>query len=457
MKKKILCVGIVILAFASLTGCDKDKKMDYSVSTQEVEEHSGDNSIGGQELSDEGTKTGISEEGMPQHITYDVTGKNVTVAVDADVILPNSINYCPVVELSRREFNNEDVKNYADMIFDEGSYFLYMPYSEEQIEFLRNKFQNIINETTDDELKLNIENNYLMDLDFKEELLDSFDVYIDGEIKFYSVPVVDDVYANECKLIGTIDGEYYMLSIGDDGSNSYLSLDKMNLMYAPEDIDPKNFEELSMNNTCSYSMEEAQALAEDYLSKLGLDDLSVVRINHVNRWSLDSSTMDEEEQINGYCIYFGRKYGGYNMVYADHNFYSAYGAYDIDEETQEYIPMQGEEFASVYVDDDGIALISVGNPLEEKNTLTDQPVMLSFDSVDQIAQTTMKDYADRGDFAVEIDEIELGYASVKQDGQITLVPAWYYFTYLDSEKYGLYLRNACIVINALDGSVIRSN
>ena len=78
---------------------------------------------------------------MPQidpirNLDYTVPGDKGTLTVQAQVDTSLAEKNAPVASLSRADFTDADIQTYADLLFDEGSYSLFMPYEFRSIEDL---------------------------------------------------------------------------------------------------------------------------------------------------------------------------------------------------------------------------------------------------------------------------------------------------------------------------------
>mgnify|MGYP003294792900 CR=1 FL=1 len=154
MKKKLIMkmVVLALTAFAMLplTACGNKKQVDY---TTEATEEAAD---------------AMTEAEIPDKVSYELEGEGGTIIVDADIILPENHDKCSVVEYSKLRFTDEDVKRLAEQIFDKDSYFLYMPYSEEQIEIAKDKLTSIRDASTDERERYTLQNE-LLNLDNRIE------------------------------------------------------------------------------------------------------------------------------------------------------------------------------------------------------------------------------------------------------------------------------------------------
>ncbi len=441
---KSLKITLVITSLTlALTACGNKEEVDYV---------------------DDGTASEISENlyeyDVPEHLTYEIDGAISSVNVDADIFLPDNYKECSVVEFAGASFVDEDITRYADMIFDKDSYFLFMPYSREQLEFLINKLTNIVEETEDEGAKFIIEKNYLNPFKYRLSSMSSDEVVIDGDIKFYEYDYFEDIDSIDelpptyvCTLVGTINGSYYKLSFQKIGEISSVMLSPFDREVTTYDVG-NDYYDVSLGNKCTYTKEEAEKLARDYVDKLGVSDMVITRTSNVNRMEAGMTVGDGSSEICGYTVYFGKGYEGYSLVYSSDN-------YDIDipyYSANYWYYQKGYnnvEFVQVYVDNNGVSGFMYVNPLGDGNIITENAVLLPFESVQEMADVELKRYADNYKNKFDIVQVELGYSLVSDGDKRALVPAWYFFTRDDvDETKRIFYKHQSLVINAIDGSVI---
>jgi len=449
MRKKS-AVGLVILMLCSLIGCGK-KDVDYSGATE---------SANGEVHVESQTTVAQSIE-IPENIEYTITGSKGTIEVAAEIKVPEEYEKCTVMELSRVVYEDEDIKTMADKIFDEGSYFLYMPYNEEARANLRDKLTTASeNAANEDETK--IFEAKLTSFNDEENLVEIDETY--EELKFYPDHRKEDI-EYFCQVFGTIDGRGYLMTFEKDNKNSSLNLRRWDssvefqLADTPADGVDMN---LAGGNSCTYSQEECEELAREFVKKLGYDKYDVAQTNNAhfakglkgNPYYEGEFVLDPVQEIDGYNVYLGRSYNDYFMVYSSENWISI--VMDEKHHNDEYHAEEFEntECVRVYVDSQGICDMKIYNPLKEEGPLSEEVGFLPFDKVDSIAQDEMKTYTDANSGRLKVVGVELGYGIVEDEGKKALIPVWYYFANDPTASSTFYQRNALFMINALDGTVI---
>ncbi len=466
MKKNgIKALACLMVMATTLTACGEKKEVDY-VDNQNVSESSASMEASGG-ASSEATGEVVYEE-VPEHITYDVVCDRVTVTVDADISLPQKYEQCKVVELEKSVMSDEELKSYVESTFDDGSSFLYMPYSEDEIANVKDKLINIAAQTADENLSNVINDVIIPQLDESVETYADSENNIADEIKFQNLNVIagmgnELVPCEMCNVIGTIDGEYYLIEAYRDKTNQFVRLSKLSdTGKATTDVGPGYAEMIGEANSCEYSMEEAQQLALDYVNGLGIENMSVVYTADVLSSSYDAEEeivyvgegYDTSSKLEGYNVYLARSYDDYKTVFTSEQFMNWYNVCYEDGTTGELVSMGGNEFIRVWVTSDGIAAYENCNELTEVSVTADAANLLDFNSANEMAKDYIMDYANNYEAAFDIDRIILGYATVEQDGKYAIIPAWYYFrSDGDVNNIDAY-EIPVVVINALDGTCV---
>lgn len=425
------------------TGCKKAEDVSYEVATSS-------------QLTEESVI--VDDIEIPSHLDMTIEGALSRTIIDADIIVPDGYKNCTVIECTDRDFTDEDVQNFAQQIFDKDSYFVYMPYSEEEKGDLSGKLSELRLLATDDAEQFAFDN----ELSKLEEGYTQYqgDYEDFQDIKYYEL--YDTYYDRsiwKCDLLGTIDGQYYFLSFTKDKCNSYMKLNrfKQSTNFKMQDVGSQSLDVLMDGNVCTYDKEEAETIARDYVKQLGFESMDVVWTSDVRAeyWDEDywaSSATMLERQVDGYNFYFGRSYENYSLVYF---------SYRCNQELEYPTDMapgnvpifeEGSEYIRVYVDSRGISEVEVYNPLEFNQVLSDKPVMISYCDVENIIVENGKEHAQRNGDDLNIYEIRLGYDMVIDGDKNALVPVWYVFDD-DSSHESNFSKTPYIRINALDGTV----
>ncbi len=418
----------------SLMGCGR-KDVDYSAVTE------------GQTQSSSGIteQTDIIEDNIPEHLEYTIQGELGKVVVNADVKLPDAYKKCNVMELSKDPFDDADIQYYVDLIFDEGTDILYMPYTPDEFAEIKSKLEPLSQKALSDREVEAFE--YMMSepLSYPEVEEEEFEEY-----KFYNVG------EEKCEILGEIDGKYYLLTFRKDQMNCVMVLNRLeNIPYLHwEDTGEAYYDVRDGGNTCTYSKEEAQKLASDFVKSLGYEDLGVIWTNNARSRGWDEEQMEYEEAVNGYSIYFGRTYDNYSYTYASFKCPDDQNEGNmVMDEWGNVSAIELNEYVRVYVDSEGINKMNFFNPMKEEETMAEEVELLSFDKVESIANEAFLSAADASDITSNVTEIELGYGYIDNGDRKALVPMWYFFEG-DYSNARYYIRNVWMKINALDGSLV---
>ncbi len=423
---KKIAIALAIVMLCPLAGCGK-KQVDYSDATEGQVE--------------------VVESDIPQHLDYTITGAYSDVVVNADVVVPDAYKSCTVMELTKKTFETSDIEYYVDYFFDEGTDFLYMPYNKEEMAEIKGNMEPLLKQATDPRVIDAFECAMEEPESYPETAEEMFDEY-----RLYNM-ITDE----RCQIFGAIDGEYYVLSFFKDDSNCVMMLERFdntspNLWL--EDVAEDDYYLKANGNTCTYTQEEAEKLALDYVKELGYEDFGVIQTNNTQSeyWFKEN---EKEVAVDGYSIYLGRTYDNYSYVY------SAYDCPDYSTDGQIVFGENGiykkavHEYIRVYVDSKGIRHMYYFNPMEEVGALSDEVAFLDFSKVQAVADENFERMADLEIYGygtdVNISEIRLGYGYVSDGDNRTLIPMWYFF----SEITGFFGGNIVeLRINAIDGSIV---
>lgn len=453
--KIINTLAVVMLVVFSLPGCG-DKNNTTSVAT-------GTDALILEEVPDE------SE--IVENVTYESTGSKGTVSIDASVITPEKIDDCSVYSLEFDFFDDDDLKTLVENIFDEGSYFLYMPYTSEEINLIREKFTAMAPyaQTPDEAQAFS---DALFDLDYREENLKSDAPEIDGEIKFYNMAEYtdyEDLSEYQCNVFGTIDGKNAVVYFSKDDYNCQMRLCLFEFINRTVDnTGDDTYDMRTYGNACSYTMSEAESLAENFVAALGYENMAIAKTYNTVIYSMqqtgDTYTDDNDNdneiadftqvsELSGYNIYFSRGYGDYAVTYGDTAFQSMYGAYYYDENGENPYKVTGNEFIRVYVSDSGVTEVEFCNPMKEVEFIAGDVRLLDFESINEIALEKFDLLADEYKDEFDVNEIELGYSIIEEEGNYVIIPTWSYMHHADDAHNYVYMLNY-LSINAMDGSIV---
>ena len=443
--KRCCLTGMCFVLLLSLTSCGK-KKVEYVEPDSES----------GQTSTESDTQ---SETEIPQRVEETLTsdnGKSV-ITINADVLYNANAEGVPVVKVSPKVYTEEDMQQYADRIFDEGTQkiwvspqFLTENGLLERKKYLEEELENYTEE----------DGHYydwlIGQLSFTVQTLDEFeasDVQKDewDKPEFAAYTYLDE-NGNEttsyldCSILGTIDGEHYILHFSKDFPSMSLS----SLDFASGDYNETGADSVyaANGNLCRYSKEEAVQMASELLERLGIEDL-------VPDIVLDAQHPAEQGTktlVDAYIIYFKRSVRGVTALDSSDRMYSSYVSYD--NEGNESINY-GHEWLRVCVTDDGVIDMDYQTPLQVDEVTTEEASLLPFDDIQNRAREYMAEQYLKDDYQymAEISSITLGLEQIYgEDGSCMLVPAWAFFQEDTESLY--YTKFTLCTINAIDGSYI---
>jgi len=276
--KKLSWILIITLLASCLSACGKKETVIYQGDT---------------------ASTSDATDDPIRNLDYTVPGDKGTLTVQAQVDTSLAEKSAPVASLSRADFTDEDIQAYADLIFDEGSYSLFMPYDFRSIEDLtsacgawEDTFKSYENFSTIPEYMIaeyydatNVLATKKQDADAAKRVVET-----NGEMKWYINPYSerDDIgqfIPNQfCIIDGTISKEHYYLAFFKSNLFCRMVLYKQ---YCTDAIDfstsntykaypiSSAYVEQNGGNSCSLSLTEAKQITEKYMQTDGASVVSL--------------------------------------------------------------------------------------------------------------------------------------------------------------------------------------
>ena len=487
MKKT--CTWILILAFAGslLSACGRKETVSYQGDT---------------------ASTSDATDDPIRNLDYTVPGDKGSLTVQAQVDTSLAEKSAPVASLSRADFTDEDIQMYADLIFDKGSYSLFMPYEFRSTEDLsavcdawEDTFKSYESAAAIPEYMIAAYYDATNVLATKKQDTDAANhvVETDGDIKWYNNPYneADEIsyYAHQfCILEGTVQGIHYYLCFFESLSYCRMELYRdygtgdMDFLHFSQEAQPiyASYAESNGGNACAYSSQEAQHIAEDCLQKLKLSDYTVQNTFDASRnrshYTMDASLIVEEPQTesatDSYVIYANRSLNGLSPIYSYETFQTELTDYSNTDYTTDgklltFTPDEtntfyGYESLTANVDSDGLSYLIWNNPMQVDTIETAVSPTLSFDQIDTIArnyidsrsvsspypdtQTATESASTENEFP-PVTQIRYGMIRISDPEHSTYLftPAWYYIAEPQQKLY--YHTNIYVIINAIDGSI----
>lgn len=276
---------------------------------------------------------------------------------------------------------------------------------------------------------------------------------------------------------GKYQGKQYNFAVFKDGCNTGLKfwLDRdvilqngysMGEIYGNTSFAETNMSKAEKTNSCQYSKDEAVAMCEEFLSRLGIEnmDAGMVQDLHLLNYNDDylgnkgyrifcywnHEDMQEPYMLNDMYIMNNNLYAVGNVLtnqIAD----DIWNMPDGTREEKGYSLRTLRSLAAFTVLDDGIVEVWIQNPLENREQLAENVSMLDFEQILERGTAFLE--ASYGDYGtsplarcdMDITTIELKYARMQapdSDKEFIMIPVWDF-------KEGTVIR---LTINAIDGS-----
>jgi hypothetical protein len=212
------------------------------------------------------------------------------------------------------------------------------------------------------------------------------------------------------------------------------------------------------------TMEQAKAVADQFLGQIGIDYLECAFAEKVIGGSSSeyAGGIKTGNILKAYRLQYVRKMQGVPLTYT--NVESAWE----DTDTSSVWVWDYEKMTFI-IDDSGIVEIEWDAPYQIKETLTENTNMLSFSEIQDVFRKMSiinnAEYLETG-AELDISEVRLGLARITEQNQLSsglLVPVWDFFGTLTTyyEEDGVlkpYTRKEAgesfLTVNAIDGSVI---
>lgn len=435
---------------------------------------------------EEDTSEPISEWlGIPQHYqnsVSDSTGR-LTVKTDADVIF-SDVSGVDVVKVTPHPLDQEFIDLVTEIFFPDAVIYdkrATWKSTKQELQELINELEGYIAEgnydpygsgkRTDGEFCYNIEEDlerckleYTIAPDDRQLIEKKPALFTDWEVIYTSDGPEKRLCPEFDGIVQMPDGEIY-----DYALRSYESIPLDIIITKREGEEEKISrwdEDLETTPPADFTIEEAQIVAEEKISEMGLDNMKLTRGTFAKLvTSVEGSEMWEVSNY-GYLLHYTGNVDGIPITYAGN-----IGAWpeDITDTSLHGWDYEELEFA---VTQDGIHHMRLKNYYDVGEILFHNVNLLPFDEITSIFNSEMVDayapYIEQfEEMGFDIDTITFGYTRIYQpyvtEEEGILVPAWDFFgektAYPEIETYP-YTSNyvtpakSLLTINAIDGSVI---
>ncbi|MDE6024146.1 MAG: hypothetical protein K2G45_01695 [Lachnospiraceae bacterium] len=461
IKRKIALVVIVASVF-TMTSCNKRKPVDMSETSGKQTEDS--------EYSISTSKEKISKRlGVEDNwIETLSTNNGRTVRIYAEVIVPDSANL-KVYKAKKVNFDEELIENYINV----GNFDALYYFDEASIpkEVWRGRIDNI---------KKQWENTKNNSGSYNDMVADDYPALIDEMEQKYN-SALDDYKVAEAydkqEYIGKKNNHIFSVDVYDNDFGWAL----YNLNYGwfskgyPEGFpgyadDDNHFISLDLEagvengnkagNKCSVSYDEVDEVVNKYVDDFGLTDF---KISSVDALCWEKYTWDELKQIgesenwyDGYQVILKREIDGAEVACSGQPVgYNAFSFGDlsntIEVELIKGAPYGNEESVRLVFNDSGILMFDHSSPFMITDVITENVELLDFKQIKERFKTVIVN--SNVENAVGLKTLELKYLMIydSDDSKVfSIIPAWF----LSDGKKDHMSGDPCIVINAIDGSMI---
>ncbi len=398
-----------------------------------------------------------------QKIKFDITAAKgkFKVNVDAAVIKPKLTNI-PVVTVLRDDFNNEDVETLCKIFFGENDVYLNRSDEELSKEELQRKIDELKSYESDSgskedvskdgALKSKPNSNYIKML---ESLLKTAPDHVDvSPVTKFALRKDKGLEKENSKTFSgkgkTNSGSEGNILINTSNYSSSCHFDRTEengegyyvteTNYIAEHGKPSQ----DFQNTCKYSREEAEAMCNNVLTKLGVSADYGLSYFENAAWVQSGTGGDNVKEYAGYVLHYSRIYKGITENY------DVYDGSDSIEEVNS-LPYAYEKL-SFLISDNGIVQFEWNSPMKVDKVRAANVKILDLNSIENSfkKQIPIARASTDKDTSVQVTELRFGYMRVKnvnEPSKFTLVPVWDFI----SDLYG---RTSLMTINAMDGTIL---
>ncbi len=469
----LLCAGFLL---SGITGCGTGKTdVDYSLGEQQ-EENTAEGDGNGNFLNIDTSESWKAEFNVNSQQEVE------SVKIAAGITVPNT-DSLSVVNMEEPEFDADFKKSLAESIFGSSTIYIYGMEAptrselEERIELIPEWIADAEDSLEDMDPEDEDSQEWFADVDeekaFYEAKLEEYQNMLDTAAEEH-IPTTD---FQQSKYISEWNGINYILNFMDDENpvddGTYRSSFERSqtrgksVWLAPEDEKELAPEELrdqyevtwligddedAEDNLCSLSEEEARQQAEQFATQIGFSAMECVKTDPLLWSSWESEDSYGTRITNGYAFYFRYCVDGVQLYGSMEDYFCAYPSTD----------QNGKQYdlsceLMICVSDNGIVTMTLQNPLVETG-ITKNVSILSLDSIENIMIDELTENFDSYvpysyEEVQRLDYMQLIYFRVEDDteeesNRYSYIPVWRLSKGIPSNM------QCCIVVNAIDGSVI---
>mgnify|MGYP000831002805 CR=1 FL=1 len=359
----MLLVGMLAVSTAA-TGCGK-KDVDYDVD--------GNGGSGSGSNADSGSLQG--KYGIPESCdTQIATGDSgiQKIAIDAEEVIVPDTGDLYVAPCKKKTTTNDDKKQTVEAVFDKdkGIYeYDYEKRTKSDIQEEIDMYENEKKKNSSDTDMVSYYDTWIEDL--KTEMQTAPDEY----------PAAKDYSGKE--LLGEINGRKFLVNVDDQvGVSGFVGLKDQLITYRPKDGasgvyfstpdtgDDLTDVDMSSTNVCTFSKDEAQSIADEFVNKIGMADVTLNKAQDLYWYYYGTDGTTESVDVDGYVFSYTRSINNQPTASVD--------IYNVDNIMQDDASVSvPAEQCEVYVDSNGVISANWVNYLEITDK-TESKDLLSF-------------------------------------------------------------------------------
>lgn len=224
------------------------------------------------------------------------------------------------------------------------------------------------------------------------------------------------------------------------------------------DVRSNEYSESKKLNGISITLKEAQQIADETITKMGIMGVDLIDIKVANIFtvkpSIDVEFVKSDKQA--YEFVYERNYNGINVTRFD--------SLMMIGDTEQYSAVLDPEKLIIWVDDSGIVYFQWKNPTYSDRAISENVELIGFDKIKEIFNNNIFSnyfiYDPEGSMNINIDKIVLSYyiqPEINNNNEYVAIPVWDFIgsVKVNEKSINTFGKDSTILtINAIDGSII---
>lgn len=435
MKKKFTCkrmafISTLLVATGVLSACGKTDRDDIAKDLSENVTYT----------ATKGDAEPVTDEDIPEKLTYTISGSEGTIKVNADVYADGYGNI-PTYNIIKCEKDDAWLDGYAKKFFDDGEYENVKPYrfcSMDELTQEKSFCEELLSqlEVTDGGYETMMTEKSYIESEIEDYAETEYVKYPDNKLIYeYDTDIVlpsgKTLNSARAHLKGEVDGKLWYMNYErgnydniNDWPEDYLETwgnyeEQKDYLYGfcPENMPNIMYAmDMDMGYPNKYERETAEKEAEKLLKDLGLENMEQI---HITPLRVDG---DDDFMLDGYIITYAPSVNGVALLYGTSSEYV--GA---ENSNTESLSIAGQPFVKIGVSSAGIFEFAIYEQYEIGDALTGSSSMISFEQIDNQVKSMFETFV-ASKMDVEIDAVRFGYICITYDGiSYAMVPAWRYY------------------------------